>query len=292
MKDKIYGCVFGAIVGDALGAATEGMSRDEIQKVYGYVTDYVEPKNYLKGILKKGEYTDDTEQAIFIIKSINKNGSVDLKRFANYLINFGNKKFYGLTTLKAIEKLKNNDFSGVDSPTCGAAMRVYPLAILYHNNLNKLREEIIKISKITHNNKEAISGALAVGYFVANALNNKRDLDGCCSFLNNEFSNLLLKIKDFRNVQKAYNYFGTGTLAREVVPSAIATFLLTESFEEGMLKAVNAGGDTDTLASIYGAIAGAYYGYKAIPKKWIKGLKKREYIESLAEILLKHYHGI
>ncbi|CAF4080011.1 unnamed protein product [Rotaria sordida] len=42
------------------------------------------------------------------------------------------------------------------------------------------------------------------------------------------------------------------------------------SFEKGALNAVNLGDDTDTTAAIYGQLAGAHYGYKKIPEKWLK----------------------
>ncbi|XRP96704.1 ADP-ribosylglycohydrolase family protein [Methanocaldococcus sp. 16A] len=298
MKDKVFGCVFGAVIGDALGMPTEGLKKDEIKNIYGFVDDYVEPKNYLAGKVKKGEWTDDTEQAIFIIKSLDKNG-IDIEKFASYLIKWGEKKppHIGLTSLKAIEKLKNHDFSGVDSPTCGAAMRIYPIAILFYDNINKLKDEVIKSSKITHNHPEAIAGALAIAFFVSNALKERKDfrlLDECYNYIkevDENFANLILKIKEFDDIDSAYDYFGTGVLAKEVVPSAIATYLLTDNFKDGMIKCINAGGDTDSLASMYGAMAGAYFGFKKIPKNWIDGLKNKDYVFNLAEYLYKLKFG-
>jgi ADP-ribosylglycohydrolase len=52
-----------------------------------------------------------------------------------------------------------------------------------------------------------------------------------------------------------------------------------------MLKCINAGGDTDSLASMYGAMAGAYYGFKNIPKEWIECLNNKDYIYELANYL-------
>ena len=34
--------------------------------------------------------------------------------------------------------------------------------------------------------------------------------------------------------------------------------------------AISFGGDTDTIATMAGAIAGCYYGYESIPKHWIE----------------------
>ena len=45
MKDKIFGSVFGAVIGDALGMPTENLTKEEIKKLYGFVDNYVEPRN-------------------------------------------------------------------------------------------------------------------------------------------------------------------------------------------------------------------------------------------------------
>jgi len=40
-----------------------------------------------------------------------------------------------------------------------------------------------------------------------------------------------------------------------------------------MIEAVNAGGDTDSIACITGALCGARHGIGAFPERWIKGLE-------------------
>ena len=44
------------------------------------------------------------------------------------------------------------------------------------------------------------------------------------------------------------------------------------SFEEAVIEAVNLGGDADTNGAITGGLAGAWYGYDAIPEAWIAAL--------------------
>ena len=50
-----------------------------------------------------------------------------------------------------------------------------------------------------------------------------------------------------------------------------------------MLKAVNLGDDTYTVAAIAGGLAGLYYGYEDIPKDWLAVIKKRKWIEGMCE---------
>lgn len=63
--------------------------------------------------------------------------------------------------------------------------------------------------------------------------------------------------------------------------AAIWCLINTDSYKECMLKAVNLGDDTDTVAAIAGGLAGLYYGYEAIPKEWLSVIKKREWIEEM-----------
>lgn len=63
--------------------------------------------------------------------------------------------------------------------------------------------------------------------------------------------------------------------------AAIWCLITTDSYKECMLKAVNLGDDTDTVAAIAGGLAGLYYGYEAIPREWLAVIKRKEWIEDL-----------
>ena len=62
-----------------------------------------------------------------------------------------------------------------------------------------------------------------------------------------------------------------------------------DSFETGALAAVNLGDDTDTTAAIYGQLAGAFYGYKKIPKDWIEKLYAHDLIVTIGQWI--HFQG-
>ena len=53
------------------------------------------------------------------------------------------------------------------------------------------------------------------------------------------------------------------------------------SVSDAVLKAVNLGGDTDTIAALTGGLAGLYYGYDTIPKKWLKKIVSPDLINNL-----------
>ena len=63
--------------------------------------------------------------------------------------------------------------------------------------------------------------------------------------------------------------------------AAVWCLSTTSDYRSCVLKAVNLGRDTDTVAAIAGGLAGLYYGYEGIPEKWISKIAKREWIENL-----------
>ena len=69
----------------------------------------------------------------------------------------------------------------------------------------------------------------------------------------------------------------------DTLEAALWCVLTTGSYRDCVLKAVNLGDDTDTVAAIAGGLAGAIYGYDGIPKEWRDTLIKRDYIEEMCE---------
>jgi ADP-ribosylglycohydrolase len=69
--------------------------------------------------------------------------------------------------------------------------------------------------------------------------------------------------------------------------AALWCFAGTESFRDGCLRAANLGQDSDTVAAIYGQIAGAYYGESGIPEDWRRRLAWHDRIRSRAIRLLR-----
>lgn len=67
----------------------------------------------------------------------------------------------------------------------------------------------------------------------------------------------------------------------DTLEASVWCLLTTSSYKDCVLKAVNLGSDTDTVGAVAGGLAGALYGYDAIPKKWRDDLLKREYIENM-----------
>ena len=75
---------------------------------------------------------------------------------------------------------------------------------------------------------------------------------------------------------------GSGYAVRSL-EAALWAFARTSDFREGVLAAINLGDDADTTGAIFGQLAGAYYGARAIPHEWRMTLVQRDLIVGLAD---------
>ncbi|QIL89517.1 hypothetical protein GNX18_06920 [Microbulbifer sp. SH-1] len=74
----------------------------------------------------------------------------------------------------------------------------------------------------------------------------------------------------------------------DTLEAAIWAFHNTNTFEEGAILAANLGGDADTVAAVYGQLAGAYYGEYNINPGWIRKLARHHVFYVYADKLLKY----
>jgi hypothetical protein len=74
-----------------------------------------------------------------------------------------------------------------------------------------------------------------------------------------------------------------GGLTTESLEAALWAFYNSNSFEEGVLLAVNLGDDADSTGAVFGQLAGAYYGLQSIPSRWLDALWSRDLIFDYAQ---------
>lgn len=282
---------------------TEGMKPAEIKVKFNVVFDYgkgIPGSNNEK--LRPGQYTDDTEQTLILARSIIAMGKFDAEEFSkrlleHYLIIMRLPELnrgWGTTSLTACKHLadgKGWKESGEDSPTCGSAMRASPIGLLYPGRPEKTEVTARTSSLPTHKNPESIAGAVAVAAAISMAVTktNPDIIIKTTSNLVRKYSiKMADKIQSVDNVRhiseiNAFSILGTSIMACDVVPCALYCFARNPlDFPKTLITAINAGGDTDSIACIAGAISGAYLGIDAIPKKWLDRLENREEIESIA----------
>ncbi len=306
LRGKYTGCMLGAAIGDALGKQNEGLSRSDILKP-GYITDYGKAQVGCPGYkLKRGQYTDDTEQMIVLAESLIECNGFDVLDFSGRIAHWGadaledtvKRSLIGPSSSIAIFRLNSGVSwrdSGSDIPTCGSAMRVAPIGLFY-NSLDEVESNATLSSIPTHNSKAAIAGAVAVAIGVRCALLDMSCYDiikEACSRASKYDTGLAKKIefsfmKRDSEPDEVFAELGTSYLVYETVPCAFYCFSRHfENPERAVIEAVNAGGDTDSIACITGALCGALCGISSFPDRWINGLENKDMIERLAEVILK-----
>jgi ADP-ribosyl-[dinitrogen reductase] hydrolase len=82
---------------------------------------------------------------------------------------------------------------------------------------------------------------------------------------------------------------GAGWIAEQALAVATYCLLVAERFEDGVLLAVNHGGDSDSTGSIAGSLLGTAFGARAIPDRWLAELELRREIERVAADLGAHF---
>lgn len=133
----------------------------------------------------------------------------------------------------------------------GSAMRVSVCAWV-GESLEEVKELSRIVTSVTHNHPEGLKGAeaTAVATYLARIGKSKE-----------EIRNVILRdyyAIDFTldEIRDSYRF---DVSCQGSVPQALEAFFESVSFEDAIRNAVSIGGDSDTIAAICGAVAGAYY---------------------------------
>jgi ADP-ribosylglycohydrolase len=299
MLDRIKAVMFGHAIGDALGVPVEFRSREYLEK--NPVTDMI---GFGTHNVPAGTWSDDTSMSLCALDSL-LNGYVD---YDEIMRNFGKWSYDGEFTTDGVVfdigntcsyAIDNYFYDKMSAKSCGltnersngngSLMRVHPFILFaYYNGIQDDKEFVNMIanaSALTHAHKCSIDGCVIYAYVLRELLNNP------------EKSSVHKGIDCARSVRPFGRYYDRvfsgeiGTLTSKDIKSsgyvvdsleaAIWCLLTTDRYEECVLKAVNLGEDTDTVAAIAGSFAGALYGFDAIPASWMGRLRKKEYIEEM-----------
>lgn len=241
---------------------------------------------------------------------IDNEGIVNEKTAKDALLNWSNSKYYclaGPTTVLAIEKLKGNNpfdpeadiFQNNARGSNGSAMKIAPAAYISHGDIDKAIENAITLCLPTHNNTTSLSAACAIAASISKAMNNDVTLDdifeaglyGCQKGYEagikygKELANpsVFKRMMLARELGKRYQgnieaymkelteIIGSGLSAAEAVP---CVYGIIEGCKgdvmEGIIAGVNIGNDTDTIATMVGAILGTYHGSNSLPDHYRK----------------------
>ena len=299
--EKIKAVVIGHAIGDALGVPVEFASREELDNAP--VTDM---EGYGTYPMPAGSWSDDTSMSLCTLDVLGKYG-LDYDRIME---NFGkwhyNDEFtptgemfdVGNTCSIAIENYvkykKPYTMCGLNDEMSngnGSLMRIHPV-VLYLADKDMALQEKIEIvhtmSALTHAHERSKIGCGIYAFVLWELLNNPtmfalRDgLSKAEQFYKGQAEpvNYSRLFERTFIITKREDIKSSGYIV-DTLEAAVWCLLTTKSYKESVLKEVNLGDDTDTVAAVTGGLAGALYGYDAIPEEWRNNLLKREYIEKM-----------
>lgn len=318
---RFSGCLLGALIGDVAGAPVEAESSGYICKTFQTVEDILsleEVEEPLGDSWIVGRYTDDTQMLLALCEWLCHDdpgkGELLLDRFCQA---YEPWRRYGPGTARILgafpENRKNwNMLSRLSfsegSYGNGAVMRTAPIGLRFYNDFEKLFKTAYLASITTHSHPLAIQGAVLQSVAIAMAIRSDGEFDfkRLCSFFElaldklggedelykRKFAYIQLGLKEKRPVNQMVNKLGNSIQAYESFPMALYCVLRNlGSFCDAVKDAIFIGGDTDTIACMAGALAGALYGEDSIPKSWLSKVKEEKYtpekIKNLARTLFE-----
>jgi ADP-ribosyl-[dinitrogen reductase] hydrolase len=284
LVDRAAGTLLGAAAGDALGAPFEGGQPP---------TELIEMNGGGPAGWAPGEWTDDTCMTICIAEVAA--AGMDLRstealsaigdRFLNWY--WHGSPGIGRTTQSVLASA----LTGVDLPVAavayqartggsasnGALMRTAPVALAHLGDDEAMVEAAIAVAGLTH--ADPLAGQSCAIWCIAidRAIREDR-LDGAWDALKrlpasarDRWSKSLHEATEGPPAAFQKNWHAVGCLQ-----AALAAVLQGHrSLEDGLRAAVTAGGDTDTVGTVAGALLGARWGVAAVPNRWRSSLHDR-----------------
>lgn len=301
MESRLTAVLEAFVTGDAMGMATEFMTRNEIKgKFGGWVTGLVDTKeSKLHKDLVTGSVTDDSEENLILLEEYEKTGEVTVEATVEGLLkwiqesNAMEKKYIGPSAAKALTDIKNGGSpyeSGKGGTTCGGIMRT-PCAFLFapYQDEKQLATSIWRCLVPTHNTSEALEAAGAYGFalraaflgenfeeIIAAAMRGGEQLMKFAEEIHSAPSSaarireVIIKSREMDESQLMdwlHDVLGNGLSSADVCGAVFGAFAMAGGdVFKAICMGASMGGDTDTIASLAGALSTAFVGSHNIPK--------------------------
>jgi poly(ADP-ribose) glycohydrolase ARH3 len=298
-RDLVTGSLLGLACGDGLGAPFEGSTKVARTLLSQWA-----------GTERRLRYTDDTALAIALTEHLCRNaGALNddelVLDFARAWQREPDRGYGSGPPAVFRTALVGGDWRGLaqrlfgetGSFGNGGAMRTAPVAFLpgaVSTRVLLARQQ----AAITHTNDLALDGAALQCAAVAISADTANGVLDPESFLAQvkghvqtpEFREALqglhIAVRRGWAPEEVAMHLGNDISAVGSVPSALAAFLLRpDDVQEAVMFAIEMGGDTDTIAAMTGALAGARCGEGRLPPSWVRRLERASEIRSLADSL-------
>jgi ADP-ribosylglycohydrolase len=298
-KEKAYAGIWGFIVGDALGVPHEFKSRLDLKEspvsgMDGWGTHEQPP----------GTWSDDTSMMLCVLE--NNAGTGGLNGLARLFLKWYEEGYHtphgvvfdiGIATRAAMERLKAGvpvreaGSSDEWSAGNGSLMRSFPYA--FSEEFARGFAQMLVQHGITH--AVGLCDECSILYIrlvraLAEGSSKEKALAVAGGYLRMgwrisddigyaDVEKLFLRLFDpsFHSLPEAS--IASGGYVIESLEAAVWCFMNGADYRSCVLKAINLGGDTDTIAALTGSLAGIYYGVSDIPVDWRETIVQKDKLE-------------
>lgn len=304
IADRIKGVFFGQAIGDALGLGTEFLSKKEVQEHYpNGLTSYsqiIQDRHRIRW--QRGSWTDDTDMMLCILRSIieNKGELVPLNIAQKFKEWFNDKPMgIGSNTYKvlAIGDYTEKPFeaaeliwrlSGRKSAANGGVMRTSIIGLCRKNVISSAED----VCRLTHADPRCVGSCVIVSWIIHNLVYLKTmptqdELLSMANAYDKRISDYLKMAIDGSLDDLELDDYYTMGYTLKTLAAALWPLYHCDSFEEGLLTVVNAGGDADTNAAVACCLLGAKYGYSSIPYKYVESLINKDFLMELVNNFMR-----
>ncbi len=293
MNEELRKAVYGFILGDALGVPFEFKRRGNFrcEGMEGCGTHNQPP----------GTWSDDTSMLIATCRSLKENGlKIDLNDMREKFILWLNEGDYtpfgetfdsGIATSRALNTGVPQD--GEYSNGNGSLMRILPLAFVDCTD-----DDVRQVSAITHAHEISKQACVIYVNIIKEYLrqnggarggNDSGDSRGAKSLVD-----IIKEIPEYKHPfdrlcrldELGEDEIRSSGYVVDTLEAALWCILRTdEEPDEGsklarcLLRAVNLGDDTDTVAAVTGGLAGLIWPIEEVPQDWIDEIKEKELVE-------------
>jgi ADP-ribosylglycohydrolase len=297
-SDKAYAGIWGFIVGDAFGVPYEFKSR---------VTMSLFPATDMSGWgtydQPPGTWSDDTSMMLCVLENLHANGNTE--DLANLFVRWAYEAYHtphgevfdiGITTSTALHRYKHGiKESGLDddhSAGNGSLMRCLPYS--FFDRFDSGTFILIKDGMITHKHWSCSTSchfytrmirALAEGESKSDALHTAAEYIHRWGWRLSEKSGDDIEHSLFKRLQKEgfaqipEDEIRSSGYVIDSLEASVWSFMNATDYRSTVLKAVNLGGDTDTIAGLAGGLAAIHYGISDIPAAWLEVIVGRDELD-------------
>lgn len=269
---RAQGTLLGQLAGDALGSLVEFQSAEQIARRNPEgVRELVDGGTWNT---LAGQPTDDSEMALMLARSLVEQGRFHEPAVAAAYVRWYESKPFdiGNTTRNAVAALRRGERAESESQANGSLMRVSPIGIFAAGRPSDAAELARRDSALTHPHTvcqeacAAFTAAIATGIGGADAEAMWR------AALDHGAHPAVRETLEAARQGTPRDFSTQMGWVLIALQNAFHELLHAPTLEEGVVRTVMRGGDTDTNAAIAGALLGALHGREGIPHRWIRAL--------------------